>query len=83
MMGGQQETNYETAQARFEKLAAQLLKNTPITDTARGNLIEKFSPTIMDGEEAMNNKLQGFKQAVIDAQDKSALGASRRKKNGQ
>lgn len=79
-IGGQQQTDYETAEAKFEKLLASMLANTPITDTARGELVHKFKPTWMDTDRSAANKLQKMKEAVIDAQDRSALTSSRPKK---
>lgn len=62
-MGGQSQTQYETAANSLESLVANALPG--ITPTERQSILKEFLPTKMDTEETANDKLHKLKQKII------------------
>lgn len=64
-MGGQQETQYETARDALRTIISSALGASGQTPSAIGEIADEFIPTKFDSDETAQNKLTKLKQKIV------------------
>lgn len=75
-LGGQQETQYETAKASLVGYIGSALAGAKVTPSEIEDLAEKFTPTKVDSEATAKDKLNKLKEKIIALSHTSALDAA-------
>lgn len=80
-VGGQTQTQYETAGNSLESIVASALPG--LTPTERGGIANEFKPTIMDTEATAQDKLKKLKQKLVSLTKTPTLNSAKMTKGAK
>jgi hypothetical protein len=76
-MGGQTETQYETAKNSLQTIIGKALSSSGLTPTEIGKIADEFAPTKADSKDTAKDKLEKLKQKIMAVANTSALNSAK------